>query len=219
MSDRSDARDATKIAFRGRARWGSPFVARVPGRPGESGYDPSGQKLMSLVLLVPKTETAMVARIQAAGNAAAEESWASKRPVSLRLPWSDGDERKSDGTYVYPGEEFRGQLVVRMRAKEERMPVVMKGPAGEQVQAFPRDYAPGYWLTVVCRAFTYNRSGNSGMSFGCNAVNITAEDDVFASDEPISDLDAALSGADLPTASASTKAPPPGGDNPASQFA
>lgn len=221
MSDQQLARDATKVALRGRARWGSPFVARVPGRAGDSGYNPSAEKLMSLVLLVPKTETAMLARVQVAVEAAIVEEWGRKRPVTLRLPWSDGDERKSDGSYVHPGDEFRGQMVVRVRAKESRMPVVMKGPSGQQVQAYPRDYQPGYWLTVVCRAFTYKfGNANMGASLGCNAVNITAEDTVFASDEPIADLDAALAGADLPVlAEATAKAPPPAeGDNPAAQF-
>jgi hypothetical protein len=216
-------RDATKCAFLARSRYGSPFLARVPGRPGESGYNPSAEKLMNLLLLVPKTEAATIKRIQVTLDTATEETWGQRRPASLRVPMTDGDERKSDGTYVHPGDEFRGQMLVRVRAREDRMPVVMKGPAGQQVQAYPRDYQPGYWLIVVCRAFTYNRSGNTGVSLGCNAVNITAEDAVFTSDEPISDLDAALSGASLPASAlpitSGPKEPPTANSDPAAQFA
>lgn len=217
-------RDPTKVAFLARSRYGSPFLARVPGKPGESGYNPSGDKLMYMLLMVPKTDTATITRIQNVIDAAIEETWAQKqRPASLRVPMTDGDERRNDGTYVHPGDEFRGQMLVRVRAREDRMPVVMKGPAGQQVQAYPRDFQPGYWLTTVNRAFTFNRSGNAGVSLGCNAVNITAEDTVFTSDEPVSDLDAALSGASLPASAspitAGPKEPPPAKSDPTAQFA
>ena len=66
-------RDATKVAFLARSRYGSPFVARVPGKPGERGYDPNGKKRMSMLLMVPKTDSATVKRIQAAIDAAIEE--------------------------------------------------------------------------------------------------------------------------------------------------
>ena len=217
------SRDATKCAFLGRSRYGNPFVARVPGRPGERGFDPNGKKKMTMAILLPKTDTAAIARIQSAYEAEIENEWGSNRPAQLRVPMTDGDERKSDGTYVRPGDEFRGMMVVNVTANENRMPVVMKGPAGQQVQAYPRDYQPGYWVTLVCRAFSYSVSGNKGVSLGCNAVNITAEDTVFLADEPVSDLDAALSGASLP-ASASPittgpKEPPAARIDPTAQFA
>jgi hypothetical protein len=217
-------RDATKVAFLARSRYGSPFVARVPGKPGERGYDPNGKKRMSMLLMVPKTDSATVKRIQAAIDAAIEEEWGQQRPASLRVPITDGDERRSDGSYVRPGDEFRGQMLISIRANEDRMPVVMRGPAGQQVQAYPKDYHPGYWLTTVNRAFVYTfMKTNHGVSLGCNAVNITAEDEVFSSDEPVSDLDAALSGASL-LANASPitsgpKEPPPAKSDPTAQFA
>src|SRR6478735_5273162 len=107
---KSAERDATKCAFLARNRYGSPFLARVPGRPGESGYNPSGEKLMNMLLMVSKTDTATIKRIQSAIDAAIEETWGQRRPASLRVPMTDGDERRNDGAYVHPGDEFRGQM-------------------------------------------------------------------------------------------------------------
>jgi Protein of unknown function (DUF2815) len=186
--------DATKVAFLGRARFGSPFVAKVFGQPGQSGYDPNGRKKMSMTLLVPKTDRAAIQRINAAIEAVLAAQFGSNRPARLRYPIADGDERGADGKYLRPGEEYRDHMVVALTANEDRMPVVMKGPAGQQSQAFVADYAPGYWLTVVCRAFPYDVSSQSrGCSLGTNAVNITRKDTVFAGGgDPVDDLDAAL---------------------------
>jgi hypothetical protein len=212
--------DPTKVAFKGRARWGSPFVARAPGRPGDAGYDSNAKKKVNLTLLVPKSDTETLARINAALEAGLTNYFGKRRPPRLRLPISDGDERTSEGQYRHPGDEFRGQMLVRLTANEDRMPVVLKGPRGQQTQANPGDYASGYWLTVIARTFCYNVSGNAGVSLGVNAVNITAEDTVFVADEPVSDLDAALAGEDLPVKAAPAgPREPPSNVDPAAQFA
>jgi hypothetical protein len=215
-----NAADPTKVWFKGRSRWGSPFVALAPGRPGDAGYDPNAKKKVNLTLLVPKSDTVTLVRINAALDAGLTNYFGSKRPPRLRVPISDGDERTSEGQYRHPTDEFRGQMLVRLTANEDRMPVVLKGPSGQQTQAKPGDYAPGYWLTVIARTFCYNVSGNAGASLGVNAVNITAEDIVFAAEEPIADLDAALAGEDLPVKSAPAgPREPPSTVDPAAQFA
>jgi hypothetical protein len=224
MGDSQTAnRDATKVVFKGRTRYGTgPFVAKVVGRPGDSGYDPNGPKKMRLVMLVSKTETATLAALQEVTNVAIVEKWGSRRPPKLRLPWQDGDERKEDGTYEHPGDEFRGVMLVTITAKEERMPLVAKGPKGALVQAQKGDFEMGYWVTATCRAAAYSNSKNNGVSLWCNGIHITAEDAVFRSDDPIADLDAALAGPDdsppLSSSGGAAAPLPAGGKNPADQF-
>ena len=73
---------------------------------------------------------------------------------------------------------------------------------------------------MIARTFCYNVSGNAGVSLGVNSVNITSEDTVFAADDPISDLDAALAGEDLPIkATPAGPREPPASVDPAAKFA
>lgn len=73
--------------------------------PSSMKGDEKGKKKYSVSVIVPKSNTKLVERINGCVNAAVEDGvkalWKGKRPINLKLPLRDGDlERKDDPAYA-----------------------------------------------------------------------------------------------------------------------
>lgn len=130
---------------------------------------PNAEPKYSVTLLIPKTDAATKADIDAAIEAAANEAvnkkWGGYRPPQLKVPIHDGDGVRQDGTPY--GEECRGHWV--MTASTKQMPQVVD-QSNIRVQLAPQDIYSGMYGRVTVRFFGYANSGNKGI--GCGLGNV-----------------------------------------------
>lgn len=130
---------------------------------------PNAEPKYSVTLLIPKTDFATKADIDAAIEAAAAEAmnkkWGGFRPPQLKVPIHDGDGVRQDGTPY--GEECRGHWV--MTASTKPMPQVVD-QSNIRVQLAPQDIYSGMFGRVTVRFFGYSNSGNKGI--GCGLGNV-----------------------------------------------
>ena len=89
--------------------------------------DPAGKKKFSVTLLIPKTDTETLSRINAAIQEAArkgvEGAWRGVAPAKLTTPLHDGDGLRESGEPF--GEECKGHWVMTARSNEDRQPEVV----------------------------------------------------------------------------------------------
>ncbi len=157
-----------------------------------------GEPKYSVTLLIPKTDVATKADIDAAIAAAANEAvtkvWNGARPPMLRAPIYDGDGVRPSG--VPFGDECKGCWV--MTASTKNKPQVV-GIDNINCELSPADIYSGMYGRVTVRFFGYSNSGNKGV--GCGLGNVLKTRD----GEPLSgSASAATDFADLGAAPAAT---------------
>ena len=139
----------------------SVVTPRAPKQGGEAKY--------SVTLLIPKTDYATKADIDASMQAAAQEAvskvWNGTRPPTLRVPIYDGDSVRQSGEPF--GDECKGHWV--MAASTKIKPQVV-GIDNISVELAPSDIYSGMYARVTLRFFGYSNSGNKGI--GCGLGNI-----------------------------------------------
>lgn len=119
----------------------------------------------SIMLLIPKSDTATVDAIKAAQKAAAEKTWGNKVPKVIAYTLRDGDGvRPSDGEPY--NAECKGHWVMNVASKTR--PSVV-GPDLQPVIE-PGEWGSGDYGRVSINAYAYDNSGNRGVSFGLNHV-------------------------------------------------
>lgn len=130
---------------------------------------PNAEPKYSVTLLIPKSDFATKADIDAAIEAAAVEAtgkkWGGFRPPQLNIPIHDGDGVRQDGTPY--GEECKGHWV--MTASTKQMPQVVD-QSNIRVQLAPQDIYSGMYARVTIRFFGYLNSGKKGI--GCGLGNV-----------------------------------------------
>lgn len=128
-----------------------------------------GEPKYSVTLLIPKTDMATKADIDAAIQAAANEAmstkWNGVRPPQLRVPIYDGDGLRPSG--VPFGDECKGCWV--MTASTKNKPQVV-GIDNVTCELSPADIYSGMYGRVTIRFFGYSNSGNKGV--GCGLGNV-----------------------------------------------
>lgn len=128
-----------------------------------------GELKYSVTLLIPKTDTATKADIDASINAAAADAvtkaWNGARPPVLKIPIYDGDGVRPSGEPF--GEECRGHWV--MTASTVNRPQVV-GIDNINCELAPSDIYSGMYGRVTIRFFGYSNSGNKGI--GCGLGNV-----------------------------------------------
>ena len=128
-----------------------------------------GEPKYSVTLLIPKTDVATKADIDAAIQAAANEAlskvWNGARPPQLRVPIYDGDGVRPSG--VPFGDECKGHWV--MTASTKNKPQVV-GIDNINCELAPSDIYSGMYARVTIRFFGYSNSGNKGI--GCGLGNV-----------------------------------------------
>jgi len=129
----------------------------------------NSQKEYSLQVLVPKSDEATVSALKAAAKKAIADKWPTP-PKGLRNPLRDGDtETKQDGSPLGP--EYAGCYFFNAKcAADKHKPTVIDKMGNE---LFEHDAVKsGDFFRVSVNAYAYDRSGNRGVSFGLNNVQL-----------------------------------------------
>ena len=138
-----------------------------------------GEPKYSVTLLIPKTDVATKADIDAAIQAAANEAlakvWNGARPPQLRVPIYDGDGVRPSG--VPFGDECKGHWV--MTASTKNKPQVV-GIDNINCELAPSDIYSGMFARVTIRFFGYSNSGNKGIGCGLGNVMKTRDGEALA---------------------------------------
>ena len=138
-----------------------------------------GEPKYSVTLLIPKTDVATKADIDAAIQAAANEAlakvWNGARPPQLRAPIYDGDGVRPSG--VPFGDECKGHWV--MTASTKNKPQVV-GMDNINCELAPSDIYSGMFARVTIRFFGYSNSGNKGIGCGLGNVMKTRDGEALA---------------------------------------
>lgn len=128
-----------------------------------------GEPKYSVTLLIPKTDVATKADIDAAINAAANEAltkvWNGARPPQIAIPVWDGDGVRKSG--VPFGDECKGCWVITASTKNKPQVV---GIDNINCELSPADIYSGMYGRVTIRFFGYSNSGNKGV--GCGLGNV-----------------------------------------------
>lgn len=138
-----------------------------------------GEPKYSVTLLIPKTDVATKADIDAAIQAAANEAlskvWNGARPPQLRVPIYYGDGVRPSG--VPFGDECKGHWV--MTASTKNKPQVV-GIDNINCELAPSDIYSGMYARVTIRFFGYSNSGNKGIGCGLGNVMKTRDGEALA---------------------------------------
>ena len=138
-----------------------------------------GEPKYSVTLLIPKTDVATKADIDAAIQAAANEAlskvWNGARPPQLSVPIWDGDGVRKSG--VPFGDECKGHWV--MTASTKNKPQVV-GIDNINCELSPADIYSGMCARVTIRFFGYSNSGNKGIGCGLGNVMKTRDGEALA---------------------------------------
>lgn len=147
---------------------------------------PNGEAKYSVTLLIPKTDVATKANIDAAINAAIDEAvgkkWGGVRPPIPKIPIWDGDGVRQNGAAF--GEECRGHWVITASTKNKPQVVDQSNISCELA---PQDIYSGMYARVTIRFFGYDNSGSRGI--GCGLGNVMKTRD----GEPLSGSSSAAS--------------------------
>jgi hypothetical protein len=130
---------------------------------------PGAEAKYSVTLLIPKSDFATKADIDASMQAAAQEAvtktWGGVRPPNLKVPIYDGDGVRPSGEPF--GDECKGCWV--MTASSKNKPQVV-GIDNVNVDLAPPDIYSGMYARVTINFFGYSNSGNKGV--GCGLGNV-----------------------------------------------
>lgn len=126
----------------------------------------SGDPKYSCCLLIPKSDTATLAKIKAAidhvkADPAALTKWGGKLPPKLKTPLRDGDEEKDD-------ENYADCWFMNANASESRRPLIIDrscNPVLDQDEVYSGCYA-----NVKIGLFAYSASGNRGIGAGLEVI-------------------------------------------------
>lgn len=145
----------------------------------EASETPSGDMKFSVCGMIPKTDKALLKRIndgiQEAVKKGLEKNTFTKAQVkSLRLPLRDGDEEHEAGDR---GPEFKGMMFFNCNSKD-RPGVVEKDSAGGFNEIMDANgFFSGCWAKLDVNFFPYNTAGNRGIGVGLNNVMKVKEDE------------------------------------------
>ena len=163
-----------------------------------------GEPKYSVTLLIPKSDTATKADLDAAFAAAANDAvakkWGGVRPPKLDALIHDGDGVRQDGTPYGP--ECKGHWVLTASSKSKPQVV---GIDNVTVELDPRDVYSGMYARVTVRFYGYNAGTKKGV--GCGLGNVLKIQD----GEPLSGGASAASdfaGIATPAASAEARVNP-----------
>lgn len=138
--------------------------------------NPAGNPKFSVTILVPKTNTAAKAAIDAAVKAAIDAGvsakWGGVRPPVPAVCVHDGDGvRPSDGAPY--GDECKGCWVFTASSNPDRPPFVVD--ARRQPVLDQREVYSGCYGNVNVGFYAYNNSGKKGIGCGLNGLQKTRD--------------------------------------------
>lgn len=140
---------------------------------------PGQEPKYSVTLLIPKTDTATKANIDASIEAAAQDAqgklWSGIRPPVMPTPLHDGDGVRESG--VPFGPECKGCWV--MTASTKNRPQVVH-QSDINTELLPQDVYSGMYARVTINFFGYMSSGKKGIGCGLGNVMKTRDGDPLA---------------------------------------
>lgn len=155
---------ATKV-LTGEVRLSYAHLTEPYANPKNPGAEPK----YSVTMLIPKTDTATKADIDASMKAAYEAAvvndWKGARPQLRNALIYDGDGVRNDGTPFGP--ECKGHWV--MTANSKRKPQVVH-VSNLQAELAPQDIYSGMYARVTVNFFAFSVNGNRGI--GCGLGNV-----------------------------------------------
>jgi hypothetical protein len=127
--------------------------------------DDENEPKYSCVLLIPKSDKATLAKLEAARAEATEQGkpkWGGKIPPNLKYTLRDGDEEAD----LERNPEYAGHMFMSVTSKT-RPGIVDRdvNPILDSTEVYSGCYA-----RVSINAFPYNAKGNRGISFGLNHI-------------------------------------------------
>lgn len=135
-----------------------------------NGSDPK----YSACIVIPKTDKATLAKIQAAVNAAIQDGikskWKGKKPVNLKLPLRDGDAERPDD------EAF--SRCYFLNANANRAPGIVdlaRNPILDREEVYS-----GCYCRFSVNFYPFSASGNNGVAVGLNNVQKVADGERLA---------------------------------------
>lgn len=145
-------------------------------QPRANNNDPTAEPKYSVTLLIPKTDTAVKANIDASIEAAAADAqskiWSGVRPPVLPVPIHDGDGVRENGTPYGP--ECKGCWVLTASTKQKPQ-VVHQSDINTEL--LPQDIYSGMYARVTINFFGYARAGKKGVGCGLGNVMKTRDGD------------------------------------------
>ncbi len=162
-------------------------------------HNGNGESKYSVTVLVPKTDKATKARIDAAIQAATQQGigtkWNGVKPPIIPVPVNDGDATKGNGEPYPP--EFKGHWVFNTSCKQDQRPRVVD--LNRQDIMDPAAIYSGMYGRVAFDVYPYNFNGKKGIAFGLAGVQKTADgqalgasfnvDDAFGTPIEVSGID------------------------------
>lgn len=133
----------------------------TPRPADEEGKPPKYQ----MTLLIPKTDTATVAKIKAAQEAAITLKWPNKRPAKVEHTMHDGDGVRPKSGDPF-GDECKGHWVIAVSSKFK--PEVLDRQNNEIID--PNGAMSGDYFKVSINFYAFEAKGNRGTSAGLNNV-------------------------------------------------
>ena len=139
----------------------------------EARQSMEGDKMQySCCLLIPKSDTATVQRIQAMMAKIEAEAvgtkWGGKKPANLKQPLRDGDAERADEAPEYEGMYF-------LNCNSTQKPGIVDKDLNEILD--PDEVYSGCWGRASINFFPFNTNGNKGVGVGLNNIQKLKDDD------------------------------------------
>ncbi len=125
----------------------------------------------SVCLLIPKDDKKTLKKIKAAIDEAIQEGvsskWNGKKPVNLKLPLRDGEEREAEA------EEYEDMMF--LNANSQQKPGIVDKDLNEILD--PDEVYSGCWGRASINFFPFNSNGNKGIGVGLNNIQKLSDGD------------------------------------------
>lgn len=133
-----------------------------------SSVDEGGDKKYSVSLIIPKTDTVTIDKINAAveaAKAAGKAKWGGKIPAKLKTPLRDGDEERPDDE-AYAGAYF-------LNATSKTKPGIIDLMKAEITD--PEGFYSGCFCRASINFYPFDTKGNKGIAAGLNNLQKVAD--------------------------------------------
>jgi len=129
----------------------------------------SSREEFSMMLLIPKSDSATVEKIEGAIETAKLERWNDKPPKNLREPLKDGDDETQIPESAEPGELPYASHYF-MNVKSTTKPGIVDADLNTVIDE--NSFRSGDYCKVSLQSYSYDKKGNRGVSFGLNNVQV-----------------------------------------------